>query len=318
MELDDWGDLHIPSPNAAAVTESDEPLMKSTGTLGKYHSYDSGVGLQEHNISPRLPRPSPPHDDENDIPMRGSELRQRANKPAFTCLLCSETVRRTYKALNILKRHISEQHHPQFEMSCPYGDWTGTSRERMRRHFKSAHSGQVLPARRELEVAYEAPASCALCGESVRSWDEFYNCLFKHCEIKGMGSKTKSIPEEQAELDVSNTLLPSDVPREMRKHPTNEPMVKTDGDLDCDELLNSYLDRSDFVSTFSLDIFRKSHPRGHDAKGAVGRLSDLHDILWSFAEKLIFKGSEPCRIFGWMVCRHSGYAFRTNACQIKY
>jgi hypothetical protein len=134
-----------------------------------------------------------------------------------------------------------------------------------------------------------------------------------------MGSKTNSIPEEQAELeDVSNTLLPSDVPREMRKHPTNEPMVKTDGDLACDELLNSYLDRSDFVSTFSLDIFMKSHPRGHDAKGPVGRLSDLHDILWSFAEKLIFKGSEPCRIFGWMVCSHSGYAFRTNACQIKY
>lgn len=189
----------------------------------------------------------------------------------------------------------------------------------MRRYFKYTHSDQALPARRELEVQCEAPASCALCGKPVRSWDEFYNCLFKHCEIKEMGSKTKFIPEEQAEpANASNTPLPAAVPREMPTNSTYGLMIKTDGDLACDELLNSYLDCSDFVSTFSLDIFRKSHPPGYDVKGTAGLLWYLADVLWHFAEKLSFKGSEPCRRFGLMVCNHSEYVFRTKACQMEY
>ncbi|KAL2869911.1 5'-methylthioadenosine/S-adenosylhomocysteine nucleosidase [Aspergillus lucknowensis] len=85
----------------------------------------------------------------------------------------------------------------------------------------------------------------------------------------------------------------------------NEPIVKTDGDLACDELLNSYLDRSDFVSTFSLDIYKKAQPPHNDVKRADGLLLDLPEFLWHFAEKLSFKGSEPCKRFSVMVCNHS-------------
>lgn len=194
------------------------------------------------------------------------------------------------------------------------GDWTGTSREELRRHFESAHPDQGLPARRELEVPYEAPESCALCHKPVRNWDEFYNCLCKHCEMKETNP-----PKGQTEpADASNIPLPSAIPREMSRNPTSRLIAKTDSDLACDELLNSYLDRSDFVSSFSLDIFRKSHPPGYDVKRAAGLLSDLPDALWSFAEKLRFRGSEPYKRFGVMVCNHSGYAFGTKACQIEY
>ncbi|KAL2857601.1 hypothetical protein BJX68DRAFT_253082 [Aspergillus pseudodeflectus] len=294
---------------SATTAPVNESTMLSTpsnsNSIGSYLSYDSGIGLMEHHVNPPLLS----YDGENAVPTLPSELQTPANKPRFTCRLCSEKVRRTYGARNSLKRHISEQHYPQSELSCPYGDWVGASREKLRQHFKSAHSDKTLPARTELEAnirPYEAPVSCAICKKAVRSWDEFYDCLFKHCEMKVMGSMTQCLPEEQAEpTDGSNSPLPSAVPLEMSRMPTNELVVKADGNLACDELLNNYLDRSEFVSTFSLDIVKKAQPPCYDVKRAARLLSDLPDALWYFAEKLSYKGSEPYKRFGLMVCNHS-------------
>lgn len=307
--------------NMAQVNESImfSGQINSTNTCD---SYDSAVGLTEHHVDPRPRRPVFPYNYENAVPTLASELRLQANKPRFTCQLCPEKNRRTYGARNSLKRHISEQHYPQSEMSCPYRDWVGTSREKLRQHFKSAHSDKTLPTRTELEAnfrPYKAPISCAICRKVVRSWDEFYDCLFKHCEMKDMDSMRQRPPEEQTELlNGLNVPLTSAVLLEMPTMPPNELIVKADGDLACDELLNNYLDISEFVSTFSLDIFKKAQIPSYDVERAARLLSDLPDALWYFAEKLSYKGSEPCKRFGLMVCNHSVYVFRTKSCQITY
>ncbi|GJP88347.1 hypothetical protein AnigIFM59636_003606 [Aspergillus niger] len=294
--------------NMAQVNESImfSGQINSTNTCD---SYDSAVGLTEHHVDPRPRRPVFPYNYENAVPTLASELRLQANKPRFTCQLCPEKNRRTYGARNSLKRHISEQHYPQSEMSCPYRDWVGTSREKLRQHFKSAHSDKTLPTRTELEAnfrPYKAPISCAICRKVVRSWDEFYDCLFKHCEMKDMDSMRQRPPEEQTELlNGLNVPLTSAVLLEMPTMPPNELIVKADGDLACDELLNNYLDISEFVSTFSLDIFKKAQIPSYDVERAARLLSDLPDALWYFAEKLSYKGSEPCKRFGLMVCNHS-------------
>ncbi len=83
----------ITAPIAESVTT---PRSRSVSSK----SYDSGIGLTERHAK-RRPRPL---------------LQQPANKPRFTCLLCPETVGRTYEALNSLKRHISGHHYPQFKM----------------------------------------------------------------------------------------------------------------------------------------------------------------------------------------------------------
>ncbi|PLB44410.1 hypothetical protein P170DRAFT_440709 [Aspergillus steynii IBT 23096] len=303
---------HFPSVNTAQDDKSIIPSRPSnSNSIQSYLSYDSGIGILNFHFNPRLRRPSFSYDDDNAAPAVESELQQRANKPRFTCRVCSDKARKTYGARNSLKRHISEQHYPQSEMSCPYGDWVGTSRAKLRQHFRTAHSDKSLPRRGDLEAnfrPYEVPVSCALCGRIVRSWDEFYKCLLRHCEMEEtMGATTQCPPKEQAErADGSNTPLPSAVHLEMLRMPTNELMVKTDGDLACDELLNNYLDRSDFVFTFSLDIYKKAHPPRHDAKRVAVLLSDLPDFLRYFAEKLSFKGSKPYQRFSLMVCNHAG------------
>lgn len=312
--MDDFSDFHT-----APIAESVIPPMEgSSDSIESFRSYDGGKGLITAPIAESVTTPwsrsvsSKSYDSGVGLAERhaktytGPLLQQPANKSRFTCLLCPETVGRTYEALNSFKLHISVNHYPQFKMRCPYGDWIGRYAYNLRRHFRSAHSGQALPPRRETQVPNEAPVSCALCDKAVRNWDEFYNCLVEHCEMKEMGSMTQSLAEEQA-------VLPG-----VSRKPTNELIVKTDGDLACDELLNNYLDRSDFVSTFSLDIFRKAYPRPFDVKRADRLLSDLPYDLWYFAGKLSFKGSEPCKRLGLMVCNHSGYVFRTKACHIKY
>ncbi|KAL4795475.1 hypothetical protein BDV19DRAFT_398686 [Aspergillus venezuelensis] len=274
-------------------------------------SYDSGVGLTEYHDNSYNGYHLSPYDDEYADPMLVPELQLRAKKPIFTCWLCSEKARKSYGARNSLKRHITEQHYPQFEMSCPYGDWVGRSREKLRQHFKSAHSDKALPAWKDLEAnfrPYDSPVRCPMCNKFVQNWNEFYECLLQHCWIRmeEMSSMKQYAPKEQAEpADGSNTYLPPDALLEIPRIPADKPMVIEDGDLACDELLSSYIDRPDFVSTFSLDIYKKAQPPRYDAQRAAELLSGLPDSLRHFAEKLSFNGSRPCGRLRLLVCDYS-------------
>ncbi|KAJ6000156.1 hypothetical protein N7481_000565 [Penicillium waksmanii] len=102
------------------------------------------------------------------------------------CLLCGLTS--TNKG--VLKRHIIDQHYPQFQYTCvePGCGLNKHRKDKIRNHIRSH---PALDPESFVRTEFAAPPQCTICSKVSNSWDAFYTCLLSHHE-------TASQPEQAA------------------------------------------------------------------------------------------------------------------------
>lgn len=119
----------------------------------------------------------------------GSDQNVNVTDGRFRCRLCQPNDRGPFKNKGTFRRHVRDQHYPDCVYSC--GICYGPVRMEFRRkdklheHMRNAHSGQKL-TKAELAASttrHDPPSGCAVCGRVVRTWDEFFECLCRHCSI---------------------------------------------------------------------------------------------------------------------------------------
>lgn len=93
------------------------------------------------------------------------------------------------------KRHVNEQHYPQYEFHCPVDRCHEIRfrRSKIKDHLTNTH--RQIPRPKTIdENTHERPVEpvCKLCPKSVRSWKEFYNCFLGHCLISSPPTSRRS------------------------------------------------------------------------------------------------------------------------------
>lgn len=108
----------------------------------------------------------------------------------YICVLCECNQSgggRSYKTAGALKRHVRDEHTPQFEYNCPYRfccDWLTHRRDKVHEHLrnKHGHGGRLSAAQiGKLEQPMPLPKSCPICSEPVGTWEELFQCIASHC-----------------------------------------------------------------------------------------------------------------------------------------
>lgn len=129
---------------------------------------------------------SAPIDTSSGLP---SDLPQQPVKKKYRCRLCSLEERREMKNKGVFKRHIRDKHYPDFLYYCDKCDPPGTTKfrrkDKFQGHMRNTHSRLTLTKDRLASVTeyLNPPLTCALCPGRVNTWDEFFECLCRHCHI---------------------------------------------------------------------------------------------------------------------------------------
>lgn len=123
---------------------------------------------------------------EQPTPEVGASVASSASNTSqehYRCQLCGYT---NDKNRHGFKRHLMDQHYPSYEYHCPE---IGCGRIYRRQgilieHFRHVHSR--LLRKEELEratIPQKCPPLCAMCPTVVQGWNEFYQCVMKHCLV---------------------------------------------------------------------------------------------------------------------------------------
>ncbi|KAL4884738.1 hypothetical protein BJY04DRAFT_215189 [Aspergillus karnatakaensis] len=131
-------------------------------------------------------------------PVETSEV-EVDDKKKYRCVLCQSA--REYGTTGTLKRHITTEHYPSTRYSCPvchaHGEqWITNRRDKHHEHMKSRHQHRALTKTEMANCTIQStdpPQQCAYgkCGKRIRTWDEFFDCLVKHCSISGVKNQHK-------------------------------------------------------------------------------------------------------------------------------
>ncbi|KAL4873620.1 hypothetical protein BDV12DRAFT_81520 [Aspergillus spectabilis] len=117
-------------------------------------------------------------------------------KKKFRCILCQGG--KEYGTPGTLKRHIASEHHPNTEYFCPichnqHQRWSTNRRDKHHEHMRHQHQHRALTRTEmaKVTVPLPPPPYCVYeeCGKAIKTWDQFFECLYKHCSISGAGRK---------------------------------------------------------------------------------------------------------------------------------
>lgn len=124
----------------------------------------------------------------------GSSAGQPKKEKHLQCPLPDECDA-SFGSMGALKRHVAEQHHPQYEFHCPVQECqsVATRKHKIKEHITNFHrlmvpkDGQTITQPHILDRDIEAnkhelpvPSKCTLCPRPVNTWGQFYNCLMSH------------------------------------------------------------------------------------------------------------------------------------------
>lgn len=120
----------------------------------------------------------------------------------FRCLLCKLNDRRAFKNRGTFRRHVRDQHFPDFLYSCgtcyPPAKAEFRRKDKLHEHMRNVHSVQKLT--KEQLVAFtthlDPPLGCAICNMPVRTWDDFFECLCRHCSISEADRNQGGSPDD--------------------------------------------------------------------------------------------------------------------------
>lgn len=122
-----------------------------------------------------------------------------SNRPAiFRCWPCYKNgVESTsYESRPVFKRHLSTQHFgPSHEYHCPEigCDKLYQTPDELATHFDLNHNRtlqqKVLD---KCAIGIRHPPQCVICSNTVCGWDEFYQCVMKHCLVSPIRSGNES------------------------------------------------------------------------------------------------------------------------------
>lgn len=128
----------------------------------------------------------------------------------FRCIQCLQEGKPAGIFYNVgsFKRHVNEQHYPQFEYHCPLDRCHEIKfrRSKMKDHLTNTH--QQIPRPRTIEDnTHERPVEpvCKFCSQTTRSWKEFYNCFMGHCVISSPSQSRRSSDDRGSTMGGSAT-----------------------------------------------------------------------------------------------------------------
>ncbi|KAL4754811.1 hypothetical protein BDW72DRAFT_165427 [Aspergillus terricola var. indicus] len=122
-------------------------------------------------------------------PHQGREQNGNDEDKQFRCLLCPQ--RLTCKNRGTFKRHITTTHYPSKRYFCPICDQGSSSAGFLRKDKHLLHMrqhGQPRMSKEEMEAVTQhlpPPQNCAIagCRQPISTWEDFINCLCRHCAI---------------------------------------------------------------------------------------------------------------------------------------
>ncbi|KAJ5111093.1 hypothetical protein N7532_001628 [Penicillium argentinense] len=96
----------------------------------------------------------------------------------FKCLTCGSESRNR----GSFKRHVNDQHHPEFEYLCtkPGCRTKQHRKDKIRTHVRTHGEWNNWHKRQLL-----CPLTCSLCPITTPTWDHFYRCFISHCVVNG-------------------------------------------------------------------------------------------------------------------------------------
>lgn len=149
------------------------------------------TGLLNMNPYPNLP-PSSTHTP--------STRPSRHKSECFRCRLCREGKESICGTRGAFRRHVEDQHCPRSQYHCAVPDcqFRCHRRYKARDHLRGHIESGALPAgmTRELQSrpVHRHFSRCWLCPRTVRSWNEWFECIANHCRIPP-SSTTHSIQD---------------------------------------------------------------------------------------------------------------------------
>ncbi|KAL6237082.1 hypothetical protein BDW75DRAFT_249543 [Aspergillus navahoensis] len=125
-------------------------------------------------------------------PHQGRERNANDEDKQFRCILCPQTKRLECKNRGTFKRHITTTHYPSKRYFCPICVDQGSSSAWFLRKDKHLlhmrQHGHTRLSKEEMEAVTQhmsPPQNCAIagCDNPISTWEEFIDCLCRHCAI---------------------------------------------------------------------------------------------------------------------------------------
>lgn len=113
----------------------------------------------------------------------------RHKSECFRCHLCRECKESICGTRGAFRRHVEDQHCPRSQYHCPVPDcqFRCHRRYKARDHLRGHIESGALPAgmTRELQSrpVHRHFSRCWLCPRTVRSWNEWFECIANHCRV---------------------------------------------------------------------------------------------------------------------------------------
>ncbi|KAL5049905.1 hypothetical protein BDW71DRAFT_194902 [Aspergillus fruticulosus] len=126
------------------------------------------------------------------LPHQGRDRNANDEDKQFRCILCPQTKRLECKNRGTFKRHITTTHYPSKRYFCRICVDQGSSSAWFLRKDKHLlhmrQHGHTRLSKEEMEAVTQhisPPQNCAIagCDNPISTWEEFIDCLCRHCAI---------------------------------------------------------------------------------------------------------------------------------------
>ncbi|KAL4971781.1 hypothetical protein BDW66DRAFT_163438 [Aspergillus desertorum] len=130
--------------------------------------------------------------DELISPRQGRERNANDEDKQFRCILCPQTRRLEFKNRGTFKRHITTTHYPSKRYFCPIcvNQGSGSAwflrKDKHLLHIRQhGHTGLRKEEMEAVTQHISPPQNCAIagCDNPISTWEEFIDCLCRHCAI---------------------------------------------------------------------------------------------------------------------------------------
>ncbi|KAJ6117415.1 hypothetical protein N7512_007140 [Penicillium capsulatum] len=129
----------------------------------------------------------------------------------YQCIQCLREGNVAYKLFDnpgSFRRHVTEQHYPQFEYHCPVDRCSEIRfrRSKIKNHLTNTH--KQIPCEKVIDAnTHERPVElvCKLCPRAVKNWKEFYACFLSHCLISSPTHSRRSSDDRGSAMGGNGT-----------------------------------------------------------------------------------------------------------------
>ncbi|KAL4997677.1 hypothetical protein BDV10DRAFT_186060 [Aspergillus recurvatus] len=125
-------------------------------------------------------------------PHQGRERNANDEDKQFRCILCPQTKRLECKNRGTFKRHVTTTHYPSKRYFCPtcveQGSVSSWFLRKDKHLLHMRQHGHTRLSKEEMEAVTQhisPPQNCAIagCDNPISTWEEFIDCLCRHCAI---------------------------------------------------------------------------------------------------------------------------------------